>query len=197
MLKPYRALTAACAAALLCVLTTPALALAAGTATTKDPYGETTALNLPADGGSSAHASVSGGGGGGLARTFIGLAVVVAVIYGLSWVLRQMRKSSSTTGAVGTGLSMEASMPLAPNRSVHLIRAGRELVLVGSAEHGIVPIRTYTEDEALDLGLIEQPQLRVGDVVDGDATEVADTAGAKMRFLVAGTLDRLRERTAR
>jgi flagellar protein FliO/FliZ len=196
--KPYRALTAACAAALLCVLlAAPALALAAGTATTgKDPYGETTALNLPADGGSSAHAT-AGGGGGGLARTFIGLAVVVAVIYGLTWVLRQMKKSSATTGAVGTGLSMEASMPLAPNRSVHLIRAGRELVLVGSAEHGIVPIRTYTEDEARDLGLIEQPQLRVGDVVDGDATEVADTAGAKMKFLVAGTLDRLRERTAR
>jgi flagellar protein FliO/FliZ len=196
--KPYRALTAACAAALLCVLlAAPALALAAGTATTKDPYGEKTALNLPSDGGSSAHVSAGGGSGGGLARTFIGLAVVVAVIYGLTWVLRQMKKSSSTTGAVGTGLSMEASMPLAPNRSVHLIRAGRELVLVGSAEHGIVPIRTYTEDEARDLGLIEAPQLRVGDVVDGDATEVADTASGKMKFLVAGTLDRLRERTAR
>lgn len=198
-MKPFRALTAACAAALLCVLlAAPALALAAGTATTgQDPYGEKTALNLPADGGSSAHASVSGGGGGGLARTFIGLAVVVAVIYGLTWVLRQMKKSSSTTGAVGTGLSTEATLPLGPNRSVHLIRAGRELVLVGSAEHGIVPIRTYTEEEALRLGLVEQPQLRVGDVVDGDATEVAETPGLKMKFLVAGTLERLRERTAR
>jgi flagellar protein FliO/FliZ len=194
--KPYRALTAACAAALLCVLLAPALALAAGTSTTKDPYGEKTALNLSSDAGSAAHAS-AGGSGGGLARTFIGLAVVVAVIYGLTWVLRQMKKSSSTSGAVGTGLSTEATLPLGPNRSVHLIRAGRELVLVGSAEHGIVPIRTYTEDEALDLGLIAQPQLRVGDVVDGDATEIAETSSAKMKFLVAGTLDRLRERTAR
>jgi flagellar protein FliO/FliZ len=176
----------------------PTLALAAGTATTPDKYGEDAALNLPADGGSSAHASV-GGGGGGLARTFIGLAVVVAVIYGLTWVLRQMKKSSSTAGPEGTGLSNEATLPLGPNRSVHLIRAGRELVLVGSAEHGIVPIRTYTEDEALDLGLIEQRQLRVGDIVEGDATEVAqlETASAKMRFLVSGTLDKLRERTAR
>lgn len=200
-MKPYRALTAACAAALLCVLlAAPALALAAaGTATTgKDPYGENTALNLPSDGGTSAHANV-GGGGGGLARTFIGLAVVVAVIYGLTWVLRQMKKSSSTTDATGTGLSTEATLPLGPNRSVHLIRAGRELVLVGSAEHGIVPIRTYTEDEALGLGLIEQRQLRVGDIVEGEATEVAaaETPSAKMKFLVAGTLDRLRERTAR
>lgn len=198
-MKPYRALTAACAAALLCVLlAAPALALAAGAATTgKDPYGENTALNLPSDGGSSAHAASVGGSGGGLARTFIGLAVVVAVIYGLTWVLRQMKKSSSTTDASGTGLSTEATLPLGPNRSVHLIRAGRELVLVGSAEHGIVPIRTYTEDEARDLGLIEQPQLRVGDVVDGEATVLADTAGAKAKLLMAGTLDRLRERTAR
>lgn len=194
-MKPSRALTAACAAALLCVLLAPALALAA-TSTTKDPYGENTALNLPSDGGSAAHASV-GGSGGGLARTFIGLAVVVAVIYGLTWVLRQMKKSSSTTDATGTGLSTEATLPLGPNRSVHLIRAGRELVLVGSAEHGIVPIRTYTEDEARDLGLIEQRQLRVGDVVDGEATVLADTAQAKVKLLMSGTLDRLRERTAR
>ena len=192
-MKPLRALTAACAAAFLCVLVTPALVLAAST---KDAYGEDTPLNLPADGASAGHAATSSGGGG-LARTFIGLAVVVAVIYGLTWVLRQMKKSSQQTGAVGTGLSTEASMPLGPNRSVHLIRAGRELVLVGSAEHGIVPIRTYTEDEARDLGLIEQPQLRVGDVVEGEATEVADTASAKVRLLVGGTLDRLRERTAR
>ncbi|HWI70821.1 MAG TPA: flagellar biosynthetic protein FliO [Baekduia sp.] len=190
-MKPYRALTAAFAAALLCVLLAPALALAA---TKDDPYGEQTPLNLGTDQAAS-HASV-GGSGGGLARTFVGLAVVVAVIYGLTWVLRQMKKSSSGEKAHGFGLSTEASMPLGPNRSVHLIRAGRELVLVGSAEHGIVPIRTYTEDEARDLGLIEHPQLTVGDV-DGDATLVADTAAGKAKQLVSGTLDKLRERTAR
>jgi flagellar protein FliO/FliZ len=196
--KPYRLFTAACAAALLCVLLTPAFAFAASTTT--DAAGENTPLSLPAD-GHSASSAAAGGGGGGMARTFIGLAVVVAVIYGLTWVLRQMKKSSSgDLGAHGTGLSTEASMPLGPNRSVHLIRAGRELVLVGSAEHGIVPLRTYTEDEAIDLGLIEQPQAqlrRVGDVVDGDATEVSAASGARVKLLVAGTLDRLRERTAR
>lgn len=193
-MKPYRALTAAFAAALLCVLLAPALALAAGK---DDPYGEKTPLNLGTDQAAS-HASVGGGTSGNLARTFIGLALVVAVIYGLTWVLRQMKKSSSgDLGAHGFGLSTEASMPLGPNRSVHLIRAGRELVLVGSAEHGIVPIRTYSEDEARDLGLIEHKQLTVGDVVDGDATVVASTAGGKAKLLVSGTLDKLRERTAR
>ena len=190
-MKPQRALTAALAVAPLCVLLAPALAAAAG----KDSYGEDTPLNL-GSGQTASHASV-GGGSGGLARTFIGLAVVVAVIYGLTWVLRQMKKSSSgDLGAHGVGLSTEASMPLGPNRSVHLIRAGRELVLVGSAEHGIVPIRTYSEDEARELGLIEHKQLTVGDV-DGDAMLVADTAAGKAKLLFGGTLEKLRERTAR
>ncbi len=192
-MKPYRALTAACAAAPLCVLMAPAYVLAA---TSTTPSGENTPLNLPSDGGSAAHTTV-GGGGGGMARTFVGLAVVVAVIYGLTWVLRQMKKSSQQAGVIGTGLSTEASMPLGPNRSVHLIRAGRELVLVGSAEGGIVPIRTYSEDEALALGLIETPALRAGDVLDGRATDLSDTPSTRVKLLVAGTLDKLRERTAR
>jgi flagellar protein FliO/FliZ len=191
--KPFRALTAALAAALLCVLLAPAFAFAAGSA--KDPYGENTPLNLPTD--SAAKAADVGGGGGGLARTFVGLAVVVAVIYGLTWVLRQMKKSSSgEPGAHGIGLSTEASMPLGPNRSVHLIRAGRELVLVGSAEHGIVPIRTYSEDEARDLGLLSAPQLGAGDV-DGDARVVPSTPAGKAKLLFSDTLDKLRDRTAR
>jgi flagellar protein FliO/FliZ len=191
--KPHRALTAALAVAPLCVLLAPATVWAAG----QDPYGEQQALNLPAD--SAAHtADVGGGGTGSLARTFIGLAVVVAVIYGLTWVLRQMKKSSSgDLGAHGIGLSTEASMPLGPNRSVHLIRAGRELVLVGSAEHGIVPIRTYTEDEARDLGLLSPPQLGAGGDVDGGATVVAGGAGSKAKLLFSDALDKLRDRTAR
>jgi flagellar protein FliO/FliZ len=193
--KPSRALTAAFAAALFCVLLAPTLAVAAG----KDPYGETTPLNLPSE--TSAHTAASvGGGGGGLARTFIGLAVVVAVIYGLTWVLRQMKKSSTgELGAHGIGLSTEASMPLGPNRSVHLIRAGRELVLVGSAEHGIVPIRTYTEDEARDLGLLSGAggnALGSGDI-DGDATPLPSTPAGKAKLLFSDTLDKLRDRTTR
>jgi len=190
--KPYRALTAAVAAALLCVLLAPAAVLAASSG--KDPYGENTPLNLPSD--PTAHTADVSGGGGGLARTFVGLAVVVAVIYGLTWVLRQMKKSSSGDRAHGIGLSTEASMPLGPNRSVHLIRAGRELVLVGSAEQGIVPIRTYTEDEARDLGLLSAPALAAGDV-DGEATELPTTPAGKAKLLFSDTLEKLRDRTAR
>jgi flagellar protein FliO/FliZ len=190
------ALKAAVAAAIPCVLLAPdtVLAAASGTAASKDPYGENTPLNLPADGGGVTHAATGGGTSGSLARTFIGLAVVVAVIYGLTWVLRQM-KAAKEERSTGFGLSAEASIPLGPGRSVHLIRAGRELVLVGSAEQGVVPIRTYSEDEARALGLLEPHQLPAGDSDDdgaggtGSAPRAANTIG--------GLLDRLRERTVR
>jgi hypothetical protein len=36
------------------------------------------------------------------------------------------------------------------------VRAGRDLVLLGVAEHGVVPIRTYSEEEAYTAGLIDE-----------------------------------------
>ena len=115
--------------------------------------GEDTPLNLPSSTDHVQHLGTAGGGGGSLARTFLGLAVVVGVIYGLYWVLRQVKKSREER-ATGSGLQTEAVVPLGPNRSLHLVRAGRELVLVGVAEQGVVPIRTYTEEEAIAVGLI-------------------------------------------
>ena len=141
VLRPRLAVGAAVACWL---LHAPAVALAA------DKYGEDKPLDLPAEAPSRA-AEV--GGGGSFGRTMIGLAVVVAVIYGVAWVLKQVKKSKEERSS-GFGLSSEAVIALGPNRAVHLIRAGRELVLVGSAEHGVVPIRTYSEDEARSLGLL-------------------------------------------
>ena len=48
-----------------------------------------------------------------------------------------------------------ATLPLGPNRSLHLVRAGDEVVLVGAGEHGVTPIRTYTQAEARALGLLD------------------------------------------
>jgi flagellar protein FliO/FliZ len=178
--KAHRLLTAVFAAALLCALLAPAWVLAAGPSQT-DPYGENTPLSLPAN--APAKADTVGSGGGSLVRTFVGLAIVVAVIYGLTWVLRQM-KASKEERSSGFGLSSEATVALGPGRSVHLIRAGRELVLVGSAEQGVVPIRTYSETEARDLGLLDD---------DADGSSPKAPAASVMR----SAIDRLRERTAR
>ena len=114
--------------------------------------GEGTRLNLSDD--SSAPAQAAGSTGGGLVRTIVGLAIVIGVIYGLYWILKQVKSAREET-ASGDGLQTLATLPLGTNRSMHLVRAGQEIVLVGAGEHGVTPIRTYSEAEARALGLIE------------------------------------------
>lgn len=154
--------------------------------------GENTPLNLPVQ--SQHSASTPGASGGSLVRTFVGLAIVLAVIYGLYWILKQV-KSSREAGASGSGLANLATLPLGPNRSVHLVRSGREYVLVGSSEHGVTPIRTYTEDEALGAGLIGQ------DVeYDAEGNELAAPAPARAQksgILIKDIIDEMRRRTVR
>jgi flagellar protein FliO/FliZ len=147
------------------------------------PTGENTPVNLNLDDG--AKPAVSGGStGGSLVRTFVGLAIVIAVIYGLYWVLKQV-KSSREEKASGQGLSALATLPLGPNRSLQLVRAGREIVLVGVSEHGVTPVRTYSEDEAEAVGLLD------GELDDDDAP--AGPSGGPLNRIV----DDLRKRTVR
>ena len=63
-------------------------------------------------------------------------------------------KASREERASGQGLAPLATLPLGPNRSLHLVRAGGEVVLLGAGEGGVTPIRTYGEHEARALGLI-------------------------------------------
>lgn len=113
--------------------------------------GESTPVDLT--GASSAQASHAGGGGS-IVRTIVGLAVVIGVIYGVAWVLKQV-KAGKEERSTGAGLASVASVPLGSNRTVHLVRAGRDLVLVGVTEHGITPLRTYDEAQARAAGLID------------------------------------------
>jgi flagellar protein FliO/FliZ len=106
-------------------LVAPAAALAAD--------GEKTPLNL---GTPEKATEVAGGpGGGGLVRTIVGLAVVIGVIYGLYWVLKQV-KASREERSSGSGLHSLATLPLGTNRALHIVRAGDEVVLVGAGGAG-------------------------------------------------------------
>lgn len=126
-----------------CLLTAPAAFAANGEDT---PIGN---LNEPAKAAQST-------GGGSIVRTIVGLAVVLGVIYGLYWVLKQVKSSKESTAA-GEGLETLATLPLGAGKSLHLVRAGREIVLLGTAENTIAPIRRYSEAEARALGLIDAP----------------------------------------
>src|SRR5881227_4503500 len=139
----------AAAMALATLLLNPQLAVARAATDT----GEKTPLNLK-DAPSTGHV----GGGGSLVRTIVGLAVVIGVIYGLYWILKQV-KSSREEKASGTGLSALATLPLGGQRSLQLVRAGRELHLVGVSEHGVTPVRAYSEEEADAAGLLDLDSL--------------------------------------
>jgi flagellar protein FliO/FliZ len=184
----------------LLALAAPASALGAARAA---QGGESTPLNLsPSSSGS--HAS---GGGASIVRTIVGLAIVIAVIWGLAWILRQVR-AGRDPHVSSDGLASVAALTLSSGRSVHLVRAGNEYVLLGSAEHGVVPIRRYTEQEAREAGLLtaEQPRQRTrrpllrppaepGDRRAGSRTERPDPM--RPRSPLADLIDRLREWTVR
>ena len=110
---------------------------------------------LPKDlssGGTSAvsHSSSSGA----FIRMLFGLAIVIGVVFALYWVLKKVGNRNSGSGIRDDGkMTIVASTQLAPTRSLHLVRVGDELVLVGSAEQGVTPIRVYTADEARRLGV--------------------------------------------
>ncbi len=138
------------------------------------------------------HTTSSGAGGPSIIRTIVGLLIVIAVIWGLSWILRQV-KSGRESRSAGEGLRNLATLPLGSGRSLHLVRAGADYLLVGSAEHGVAPIHRYTEQQAREAGLID----------DGEPSD--DEPGPTSRGArpiqipgqSSGLVERLREWTVR
>jgi flagellar protein FliO/FliZ len=111
--------------------------------------GENTPLNLGHT--AATHAAASSSGGASIVRTIVGLFIVIAVIYGIAWIMKQAKKSK--VRPTGHGLSQVANLPLGSGRSVAVVRAGREILVVGVAENGVTPIRSYSEAEAIALGI--------------------------------------------
>lgn len=129
--------------------------------------GEATPLNLSPS-GASPHTS---SGGASIVRTIVGLLIVIAVIWGLTWILKQVKTGRERTGS-GDGLRSVASLPLGSGRSMHLVRAGSDYLLVGSAEHGVAPIHRYTEQQAREAGLLDLLEREAGSD-DGPGTGTA------------------------
>jgi flagellar biogenesis protein FliO len=114
------------------------------------------------------HASTSGGSS--ILRTILGLLIVIGLIYAITFVMRRIRRGREGK-AVGSGLASVATLPLGGGRSLHLVRAAQDLILVGASEHGVTPIRTYTEEEARASGLIGEPAPAADELLAGAATE--------------------------
>jgi len=87
--------------------------------------------------------------GGGFARLAVGLVIVLALIFVIRWFVRRSG-NTKLPGSSGK-LTVVATAALAPNRAVHLVRVGSELVLIGSAEQRVDALRVYDAEEAAEL----------------------------------------------
>jgi flagellar protein FliO/FliZ len=170
------------------------------------PGNEGKALDLTQTTGQPSHSATSGPS---LVRTIVGLAIVIAVIWGLSWVLRQV-KAGRDPAVSSSGLASVSALTLGSGRSVHLVRAGNEYVLLGSAEHGVVPIHRYTEEQARAAGMLPDEsssrprRLRIerrSPAGPSDSRPVAAGQGRsdpmRMPSPSSGLIERMREWTVR
>jgi flagellar protein FliO/FliZ len=112
---------------------------------------------LPADvsgtGGAKVTAHVASGASGAAVHMLLGLAIVVALIFGLYKLLKRSSNKNDKTAPDDGWMGVLSTTPLAPSRSLHLVRVGEELILLGSSDGSVTPIRVYTADEALALGV--------------------------------------------
>ena len=130
-------------------------------------------------------------------RGVIGFAVVIGTILIIAKLLRRTRSArTATCRAAGDATAASSrsisTTPLGPNRQLHLVRIGDEVILVGSGEGGITPLRKFDEDEAIALGVIDpaDAQLEVGfaDALAGAGVPVAPRTAQTTTSL----LDRVR-----
>jgi len=112
--------------------------------------GEQTPLHLSTTG--AAHAASAGGSGSGIVRTIIALVVVIGIIFAVSKILKAV-KGRDAVRASGNGLEQIATLPIAPGKSVSLLRSGTDIILLGVADNGVTAIKSYTEDEAIAAGI--------------------------------------------
>ena len=138
-------------------------------------------------GGGGASALAGSATGGAALHMLLGLGFVLALIYALYRLLKRNADKKEPTIRGDDWMSILASTSLAPTRSLHLIRVGEEIVLVGSAEQGVTPLRVYSAEEARELHIEPREPLAL----------VAGTADDARPGFGAALLEALRRMTAR
>lgn len=151
---------------------------------------------LPIPEGSDSPVSVSGGAGGTLLRLVVGLGIVVGLIGGVWYVMKRIQRSRypAMDDRNPAGLiDILATTSLGPNRSLHLVKVGEEIVLVGSTDHSVAPITRIGVDDAAGLAGAAGP---APTSFGGDPGAAARTR-AQTTAADASVVDRLRAMTAR
>lgn len=105
--------------------------------------------------------------------------------------LRQV-KASREEQASGSGLSSVATLPLGAGRTLHVVRAGDEVLLLGVSEHQVTRLGSWSQSEAEAAGLLTGAHDTRPDPVSATPFE-SGSPGPTLRQL----LDAVRKRTVR
>jgi flagellar biogenesis protein FliO len=141
--------------------------------------------------------------GGGLVRGVVGFVVVIGVILLIAKLLKVNAARKNGTMPRGRGrdsnmIEVLSTTPLGPNRQLHMVRVGDEVILVGAGEGGITPLRSFNEDEAVALGAIASEDEQVSGAFSDALVRAGASVPARRRSpSAAGLLDRVRALTSR
>ncbi len=94
--------------------------------------------------------SSDGGPGWELATLLIALAVVIAAIYLLLRILRRFFPSLAPGSTVAAPVKPLARFHLAPRQTLHLVRCGSRLLLLGATSASINHITTIDDHDEID-----------------------------------------------
>jgi flagellar biosynthetic protein FliO len=149
--------------------------------------------------GSAAPTSIGGDGGGTLLRLGLGLVVVMGLIAAVWYVMKRVQRSRfpALEERGGSLIDVVTTTQLGPNRSVHLIRVGEEMVLVGSTDHSITPLARLGAEDALALVDLAPPSPRFGAPAEGRGPASDDRARAVATAGEGSLVERLRAMTTR
>lgn len=143
--------------------------------------------------GSSGPVSVDAGLGGTALRLLLGLLVVVGLIMGVWYVMKRVQRSrypALDDSGGGQLISVLATTPLGPNRALHIVRVGEEVVLVGATDHAVQTVAHLDADTAAAV-------VRTMPPADGGPGVAARARAVETSGGFASWVDKLRAMTTR
>ena len=135
-------------------------------------------------------------------RIFIGLAVVIFVIWGLSVLLKrfvQVRGLASSTES----MKVLYTMSLTPTRTLYMIRLGERIILIGAGDGGMRTLAEISEPEEVSMILrdlefkgnfdLNPFRSRLNSIMDGSEPESTQDEDLNVRQRkLRGILDKLK-----